>query len=157
MPDRFAGRSLEQEAQCTAILAGLRYVMDPQDGLRLADTELIDQICRLFLAGPEISDLQQTLPAELASATQGASLQGADTRKLVRLNALFARSGGGTRQWVAFRMARTDQDIRVSPVCSSDAPLCSLGCDTATDASVLSRMLSSPYSKTDPSWVPITD
>lgn len=102
--ERFARLSAEQEADGADILSGLRQARDPQDASALTETEVLDQICMLFLAGHETSasalgwclyllaedaGLQQRLREEWQSVAGGAGLQAGDVRKLGRLNALF--------------------------------------------------------------------
>lgn len=137
--ERFATHSADDEAQGADILAGLRSAVDPQDGSRLSETEVLDQICMLFLAGHETSasalswclyllaespELQQTLREELAATTQGAALQAGDVRKLGRLHALF-REVLRLYPPVGFfpREAVVDHTIRGSQVRRGDALL----------------------------------
>lgn len=101
---RCADRSLEDERQSSDILAGLRLATDPEDGAVLSETELLDQICMLFLAGHETSasalswclyllgesqPLQDKLRAELHEVAPDRALQPVDLRALVGLNAMF--------------------------------------------------------------------
>ncbi|MDM7942115.1 MAG: cytochrome P450 [Hydrogenophaga sp.] len=137
--ERFASRSTDDEAQGADILAGLRSAVDPQDGSRLSETEVLDQICMLFLAGHETSasalswclyllaessGLQQTLRDEVAATTQGEPLQAGDVRKLVQLHALF-REVLRLYPPVGYfpREAVADQVIRGSQVRRGDALL----------------------------------
>ena len=137
--ERFTSRGIDEEAQGADILAGLRCAVDPQDGSRLSETEVLDQICMLFLAGHETSasalswclyllaespELQQTLCHEVDTTTQGGALQAGDVRKLVRLHALF-REVLRLYPPVGYfpREAVADQDIRGSQVRRGDALL----------------------------------
>lgn len=137
--ERFASRSTEDEAQGADILAGLRSAVNPRDGSRLSETEVLDQICVLFLAGHETSasalswclyllaknpELQQPLRDELTATTQGAALQAGDVRKLGQLHALF-REVLRLYPPVGYfpREAVADQVVRGSQVRRGDAVL----------------------------------
>lgn len=102
--ERFATRSREQEAEGGDILAGLRLATDATDGSHLTETEVLDQICMLFLAGHETSAsalswtlyllaqdpaLQDRLRQEWHDVTGGEDLQATDVRRLQGLHALF--------------------------------------------------------------------
>ena len=137
--ERFATLTPEQEAQGADILAGLRGAQDAQDGSRLSETEALDQICMLFLAGHETSasalswclyllaecpELQDSLRAEWQAITGGGELQASDVRRLVRLHALF-REVLRLYPPVGYfpREAITDHEIRGARVRRGDALL----------------------------------
>lgn len=136
---RFASRTVDEEATAADILGGLRTAVDATDGSRLSETEALDQICMLFLAGHETSasalswclyllgeapDLQATLRAEWRGVAQGAPLQPGGVRQLARLHALF-REVLRLYPPVGYfpREALTDQTIRGARVRRGDALL----------------------------------
>jgi cytochrome P450 len=101
--ERFAGRTREQEADASDLLGGLRCASD-EAGVALTETEVLDQVGMLFLAGHETSasalgwalylladhpPLQQALAAEVAQAAPDDVLQPAALRQLPRVHALF--------------------------------------------------------------------
>jgi cytochrome P450 len=137
--ERFARVPLDQEDFGADLLAGLRAAVDPEDGSRLDETEVLDQICMLFLAGHETSasalswclyllgacpDLQDRIRAEVRAVTGGAPLQHADVRRLARVHALF-REVLRLYPPVGYfpREALTDQEIRGARVRRGDALL----------------------------------
>lgn len=136
---RFAAHTAEEEAGAADILGGLRTAVDAQDGSRLNETEVLDQICMLFLAGHETSasalgwclyllgeapDLQARLREEWWAATAGAAPQAGAMRQLPRLHALF-REVLRLYPPVGYfpREALSDQTIRGAQVRRGDALL----------------------------------
>lgn len=102
--ERFVSCSVQEEAAAADILGGLRTAVDATDGSHLSETEVLDQICMLFLAGHETSasalgwclyllgeapELQQSLRAQWQAVTQGGALRAGDVRQLSHLHALF--------------------------------------------------------------------
>ena len=137
--ERFATRTDAQERDGADFLAGLRAARDPDDGSALTETEVLDQICMLFLAGHETSasalgwcmyllgesaDLQAALRAEVEAAAPGRALAPQDMRRLGGLAAMF-REVLRLYPPVGYfpREALEDQEIRGVPVRKGSALL----------------------------------
>lgn len=137
--ERFVNTSLEQESLGDDLMAGLRAACDPVDGSRLSESEVLDQICMLFLAGHETSasvlswcvyvlsqsnELQSQVCQELDQAAPGRDMEPTDLRKLPLWSALFKEVLRLYPPVGYFpREAMEDQQIRGKQVRKGDALL----------------------------------
>lgn len=136
---RFEFLNTQQEQDGADILSGLRCAIDPEDGSRLTEQEVLDQVCMLFLAGHETSasslswclyvlgeapDLQKQLMKELMQVAPTGDLNFADVRQLNGIAAMF-REVLRLYPPVGYfpREAMHDQEIRGAKVKKGDALL----------------------------------
>lgn len=136
---RFTRLTVDEERDGADILAGLRTAVDPDNGALLTETEVLDQICMLFLAGHETSasslswclyilgeapETQARLVEELARVAPQRPLMPGDLRQLQQLPAMF-REVLRLYPPVGYfpREALEDQEIRGKPVRKGDALL----------------------------------
>jgi len=136
---RFDFLNTQQEQDGADILSGLRCAIDPEDGSRLTEQEVLDQICMLFLAGHETSasslswclyvlveapELQKQLMKELMQVAPTGDVNFADVRQLNGITAVF-REVLRLYPPVGYfpREALLDQEIRGAKVKKGDALL----------------------------------
>jgi cytochrome P450 len=136
---RFEFLNTQQEQDGADILSGLRCAIDPEDGSRLTEQEVLDQVCMLFLAGHETSasslswclyvlgeapDLQKQLMKELMQVAPTGDLNFVDVRQLNGIAAMF-REVLRLYPPVGYfpREAMHDQEIRGAKVKKGDALL----------------------------------